>query len=267
MADALRLYVRYLGISARSQMQYRASFIMQTLGHFVVTGIEFLGVWALFARFGSLRGWTLPEAAVLYGLVNIAFALADAFSRGFDLLAGMIRNGDFDRVLLRPRGTVLQIAAQELTLRRAGRLMQGAAVLVWGAWSCGVAWTPAKGALVLAAVAGGACFFSGLFILQGTLTFWTIESLEIANILTYGGVETAQYPLTVYRPWFRLFFTFVVPLACVNYLPSQALLGRVGAGGAPAFVYWMAPAVGAVFLLVTVRVWHFGVRHYTSTGS
>ena len=28
------------------------------------------------------------------------------------------------------------------------------------------------------------------------------------NTLTYGGVETTQYPINIYRPWFRNFFTF-----------------------------------------------------------
>ena len=54
----------------------------------LVTGIEFLGLWALFDRFGSLRGWTLPEAAMFYGLINIVFSLSDAIGRGFDLFGG-----------------------------------------------------------------------------------------------------------------------------------------------------------------------------------
>ncbi|XXX55556.1 ABC-2 family transporter protein [Sorangium sp. So ce124] len=58
--------------------------------------------------------------------------------------------------------------------------------------------------------------FYGLLVLQATLCFWTVESLEIMNAWTYGGTEAAQYPLTLYRDWFRRFFTFVVPLASVS---------------------------------------------------
>ena len=46
----------------------------------------------------------------------------------------------------------------------------------------------------------------------------TVESIEIVNCLTYGGIETAQFPLSIYRPWFRSFFTFVVPLVAINWL-------------------------------------------------
>ena len=37
----------------------------------------------------------------------------------------MVASGDFDRLLVRPRSTVLQLLGQELALRRLGRLVQG----------------------------------------------------------------------------------------------------------------------------------------------
>ena len=55
--DALRLYRGYVAVSIRAQMQYRVSFLLQAFGQFAVTGIEFLGVWALFDRFGRRCHW------------------------------------------------------------------------------------------------------------------------------------------------------------------------------------------------------------------
>ena len=267
MLDAICLYFHYIGISFRSQMQYRASFVMQSVGQFLVTGLEFLGIWALFDRFGSLQGWSLPEVALFYGMVSVAFAIADATSRGFDTFGGMVKSGDFDRLLLRPRRTALQLAGQELTLRRIGRLLQGLVVLLWAASALGIAWTPAKMALTVTAILGGVCLFFGLIVLQATLAFWTTETLEIVNTVTYGGVETAQYPLVIYRRWFRRFFTFIVPLACINYFPALAILDRTDSLGTPALLQWTSPAVGMAFLAITLQVWKIGVRHYRSTGS
>ena len=61
-------------------------------------------------------------------------------------------------------------------------------------------WDAATVALAVWAVAGGVALFSGILVLQATLAFWTVESLEIANMLTYGGVQAAQYPLNIYAP-------------------------------------------------------------------
>lgn len=267
MIDSIRLYLRYIGVSVRSQMQYKASFAMSSIGGFISNLLEFVGVMALFARFGSLKGWTLPEAALLYGMVSLSFALAEAAGRGFDIFPSMVKSGDFDRLLVRPRGTVLQLLGQEFQLMRVGRFTQGLMVLSWAACKLGGIWTPAKAMLVVSSVIGGTCMFAGLFVIQATIAFWTVESLEIMNTMTYGGVETAQYPLSIYAPWFRRFFTFIVPLACINFFPSMAILGRAGAYGIPTLACWLAPLVGALFLLVTLQGWKIGVRHYRSTGS
>jgi ABC-2 type transport system permease protein len=263
----VRLYWKYSAISIRGQMQYRLSFVMQTLANLLVTGVEFLGIIALFARFGRLRDWTLSEVALFYGLVNVAFGLADMFSRGFDSFDGMIRRGEFDRLLLRPRSTALQVGAQHFVLKRLGRLAQGAAVLAYAVVALEVQWTAGKALLTAWAVLGSACLFYGLVVMQATVAFWTVETLELANILTYGGVETVQYPLSIYREWVRKFFTYVVPLACVNYYPVLAILGRPGSGAWEDVLRCASPTVGVVFLALSLQVWKFGVRHYRSTGS
>jgi ABC-2 type transport system permease protein len=221
----------------------------------------------LFDRFGNLRGWTLAEIGLLYGIANTAFALAESFGRGFDMFSGTIKAGDFDRLLLRPRSTALQVAGQDFQFLRFGRLLNGIVALGWSTVLLEVAWTPAKLLLLTATIGGGACVFYGLFVLQATLCFWTVESLEIMNTVTYGGTETAQYPLTIYRPWFRRFFTFVVPLACMNYIPASAILNRTAEFGIPMWLPWLAPLVGIAFLFVCLHVWRFGERRYRSTGS
>lgn len=267
MTNALRLYMHYLSQSIRSQMQYRASFIMLSFGQLLITGIEFLAIASLFARFKHIQGWTLPEVAFLYGLINISFAFADAASRGFDMFGTMVKSGDFDRLLLRPRSTALQLAGYELTLRRIGRLIQGLIVFSWASYTLDIAWSVPKVYLVFIAIFGGACLFIGLMIIQATIAFWTTESLELMNTMTYGGVETAQYPLPIYRIWFRKFFTYIIPLACVNYLPSLAILERGDPMGLPVILQWVAPLICILFLIVALQIWKIGVRHYRSTGN
>ena len=265
--DALRLYCRYVDISLRSQMQYRASFVMRSLGHFLVTGSEFLGFVALFQRFGQINGWTLPQMGLFYGIISLAFAISEAAQRGFDIFPSLIKSGDFDRMLLRPRSTAFQVLGQEFQLMRVGRFAQALIVLIWSAGRLNMQWTAANITLLLIAVAGGVFLFSGLFVLQATMCFWTTESLEIINCATYGGVETAQFPVTIYRPWFRAIFTFVIPLATINYFPIHALLNLNDPLGSTRWLQWMSPVAGLVFFLVSLQFWRFGVRHYTSTGS
>jgi ABC-2 type transport system permease protein len=266
--NPVRLYGRYVAASLRGQMKYPGTFLLTALGAFGATVIDFIALWLLFARFGRIEGWRFAEIALFYGVISVSFALADGLTRGFDIFGEhFVKTGDFDRLLVRPRSTVLQLLGYELRATRIGRLAQG--MIAWGVAMhlTGTGWSASTWAILLFAVAGGVALFSGILVLQATLAFWTVESLEIANTLTYGGVEAGQYPLDIYTRWFRHFLTFVVPLGCVSYFPVAAVLGHGDRTGAPEWLLPIAPAAGFVFLAVALRIWSFGVRRYTSTGS
>ncbi|WP_198968828.1 ABC transporter permease [Xylophilus sp. ASV27] len=265
---SLALFLRLVRASIGSQARYPASALLLTVGQLLGTGIEVVAVWALFHRFGEVQGWRIGEVALFYGLVNCMFALADALGRGFDVLGTeFLRTGAFDRLLLRPRPLALQLMGHDFRISRAGRLLQGLGVLIFATYQAHIAWTPAAVAIALLAVAGGVALFLGILVLQGTLAFWTVESLEIANVLTYGGVQAAQYPLALYARWFRRVLTFIVPLACVAYYPALAILGKPDPLGAPGWVGLVSPLAGFAFLAVALRAWGRGLRRYASTGS
>jgi ABC-2 type transport system permease protein len=267
MPGALRLYARYAAISLRGQLQYRASFVTTSIGAFLLTASEFLAIAALFDRFGQIRGWSLPEVALFYGMISVSYALCDAIGRGFEAFATMVKEGSFDRLLVRPRSLVLQLLGQELTLRRVGRLAQGVMVLGYAATAGTIDWTAPRIALLGIAIACGVCAFLGLFVLQATSALWTVEGLEVWSAFTYGGVTMSQYPLAIYRSWFRGLFAYAIPLGCVSYFPGIAILGHPDPLGAPDWAGWIAPLAGPVFLVLCLQVWRVGVRHYRSTGS
>lgn len=201
-------------------------------------------------------------------MVNCTFAVADALSSGFGQFdKSYVKTGEFDRLLLRPRSPILQLAGDELALRRIGRLAQGLMVLIWASLTLKLDWTYPRALLLLWTCFGGACFFIALFILRATLAFWSTEALELMNILSYGGLEAVQYLLSIYGAAFRKFFTFVVPLACVSYFPLVGILGVQDPLGSSWGFQVCAPTLGVLFLFIALQCWRVGVRHYTSTGS
>ena len=111
-----------------------------------------------------------------------------------------------------------------VTLRRFGRLLPGLVIVV-AAWAAlEIPLEADRVELVAFAMAGGVALFFALMVLQATMCFWTTESLELMNILTYGGVETASYRLPI-ATGCSGFFAFIVPLPCICYFPIVAVLG------------------------------------------
>ena len=262
-----RLYLRYVAAHVRGQLQYPVAFALQATGTFLIAAVEFLGVWVLLSRFGNIRGWDLPEVAILYGLVTIAYVTAELLGRGFDGFSGQIRTGSFDRVLLRPRHTVLQVAGAEFAFARIGRWLQGVTIFAWGLTSASIPWTPARVVLLAETVAGATVLFLALFIATAAVTFWTVQSLELFDIVTYGALNAGSYPATVYQRFVRRFLLYIVPICTVTYFPVAALLGRPDPLGTPLWFGWVGPLAAPLFLVAALVLWRFGVRHYTSTGN
>lgn len=260
--EPVKLYLKYISLSIKSQLSYKVSFILLSMGNFAITVIEFIGVLALFDRFESIKGYSVHEIAIFYGAINCSFALAEAFGRGFDQFHKYIQSGNFDRILLRPRGVIFQILSQEIQIMRIGRLMQGIFVLFWGFIQIGREVDFLLVSLVLLSIIGGIAVFTGLFVLQATLSIFTIESLEIVNAFTYGGVQSAQYPISIYKKWFQYFFIYIIPLACVSYFPLNGALKNENL-----VLAFLAPFMGLVFFIFSLLIFKIGSRFYSSTGT
>ena len=263
----LSLYWLLVRAQVRSQLQYRASFALQVLGQFLSNFVGFVALLLLFHRFDDLAGWSRWEVAFLYGLGGLAFGLSDLAAGGFDRLSSMIQTGTFDRVLTRPAGAFQQVLASDFQLRRLGRIAQGAVVLALSLTWLDVAWTPLKLLVLLSAVVSGVAIFGAIWVIGAAITFWTVQTSEVTNVFTYGGEELVSYPMSVYGEGLRRFFTGVVPLAFVTYLPALYILDRPDPLGLPPVLQFCSPLVAAAFFLVARGAWALGVRHYQSTGS
>jgi ABC-2 type transport system permease protein len=262
---AFAVYFSLVRASIKSQMRYKLSVLFNLIGYFAIFWTEFIAIWILFAHFGSLAGWEMNEVLICYGLAHLSFSCSEFLTRGFDFLAPLTRSGDYDRYLLRPVDTVVQLAGHEFAIHRFGRILQALIVTVYGLISLGPRVTPAGLVLLFWAFLGGGALFCGAYILQGAVGMKTLQTIEAFNILTNGGPEMAQFPMSIYPRPMRLLFTFLVPLAGVVYYPAITFLHK--ASEAPLFLGWITPVGGVAFLVLSLFAFKLVEKSYISTGS
>jgi ABC-2 type transport system permease protein len=130
-----------------------------------------------------------------------------------------------------------------------------------------IVWTPSKVLVLLSALVSGTVIFGAIWVIGAAITFWTVQTSEVTNVFTYGGAEMVTRPISIYADWLRRFFTFVVPLAFVAYLPALYILDRPDPLGLPPVLQLCAPLMAAAFFLLAYAAWSNGVSHYQSTGS
>jgi ABC-2 type transport system permease protein len=265
----LSIYRRLLSVQIRSQMQYRVSFALDNGAAMLNLALFFLALALVMQRFGSVVGWTLGEIAFLWGMVEVGFRTMDIVFGGFDpsVFGRRVRRGTFDQLLLRPVNITLQIMGDDFSLTRIGRIVQGFVILALAMRVADIQWTAGKLLYLPLVIGGMITFFAGLYIIGATITFWTVESVEAMNILTYGGSEMMQYPMYIYPDLLRRFFTYIIPVILLNYGPALYFLDKPDPLGLPPLLRFVAPVVGFGVLLVALAFWRFGIRHYQSTGT
>ncbi|MGI5127539.1 ABC transporter permease [Pseudonocardia sp. CA-107938] len=265
MADLI--YARIVGSRIRSQLAYPRSFALDVFAQALVQAGELVVIIAVFGHVDALGGFTRDEVLLIFALSGIAFGLADMLVGQLDELPTWIRTGTFDVLLVRPLSTFLQLLTSDVQLRRLGRVLVSSAVLVAGLVQGGVAATPLVVALLVVTPLTGAVIIGAIWIATCATSFWIVEGRELANSFTYGSTITTAYPITVFAPWLRTLFCFVVPGAFVAYYPALAILDRPDPLGLPAVLPYLTPLVAVVAVGVAALVWRAGVRHYTGTGS
>ena len=263
----LSAYRHLLGAQVRSQSQYRASFAADVVGSLMFGVIDVASVLVVFRVTPTLGGFGFAEVFLMAALAGCAFAMADLAVGNVERLRQYVRSGLLDALLVRPLSALAQLAVMDVATRRVGRVAFGVTMVAVAAAHAPVSLTPARLALLLVTPIAGAMIFGAVFVATATVAFWWVESGEIANGLTYGGLSFTQYPITIYGTLFRRLFAYAIGFAFVAYYPTLTLLDRADPLGAPPFLGYTSPAVAIATVTAAGLTWRAGVRHYRSTGS
>ena len=165
----------------------------------------------------------------------VSFALAELLIGGFEDFEAWVVRGEFDQLLLRP----LPITFQMITARVSDAALRPAGA---GADRAGrVRSSCCKPRLESmsrcsssrSCCIGGMLLFMAIFVVGATTSFWAPQAHEAVNIFSYGGQFMTSYPMHIYQEWLVSMFTFVIPMAFINYYPSLYLLDKPDPFGLP----------------------------------
>ena len=178
----------------------------------------------------------------------------------------MVRSGQLDTVLLRPRGVLTQVLCADADPRRIACIAVGTVSLVIGSRMSGIIWTAPKVLMLLGSICCAFWLILGLFMIEAILCVYSVKSVELANALTYGGRSACQYPIDTYPRPLRVLFTVVAPFALVMHVPASHILGKPLFGW-PEWTGFVTPLAGLALFGVMYTLFRMAMRHYRSTGS
>lgn len=261
-----RPYTTVLSSRMRAQRSYRAGFRLDLASSALVAVVELAEVLVLFHRVGALGGLDLRQVVLVFGLADLAFALADMTFGHVDELPRFVRTGMLDVFYLRPQPVLAQLVTSEIHLRRLARAAVAVLAVAAGLVLTGVPLSPRTLVLVVVAVVSGTAIFAALFVAAAGLQFFLINGAEATNAFVYGGRYAATQPAAVWSRPVRLVFGFVFPMAFCGYLPTLLLLGLPGPTWLPAWLGWCTPVAALWAWAAAMGCWRWGARHYQGAG-
>ncbi|MCB1139308.1 MAG: ABC-2 family transporter protein [Leptospiraceae bacterium] len=267
LSDELRSYLAILKAAVQSKMEYRGSFVAYIFTLIGFYGAQVSVIALMLNRFKQMGGWQPGEVAFLYSLLLLCNGMVSAIFSGMTEFSELVREGTFDRVMLRPLSELGQILAMKFEPGGVAHLILGIAALAVADTMIDLDWTFLKGVFLLTSIAGGVFILAGIRIIIASVSFFAIKNQGLQHLLVFSAREFLMYPVHIYSFPVRLLLTFFFPIAFVNFYPAHYFLEKEGQTLFHPSLAYMSFPIGLVVLLASLVFWRFGVNRYSSTGS
>lgn len=262
----LREYVRlYFIIEAqyiKARMQYRADFIISSIGMFF-SSLATLGIfWVLFETIPQLAGWTFMEMVFIYAFYMIAISPMQILFDNTWRLRNDVRTGNFLKYYFRPLNMMFYYMSEVFDIKGLTQLVVGILLLIYASFQLQIIWSPLKLLLLPLSLLGAALVVIAIVVMAGCAAFWITNAFPVLS-LAWKLREFSPYPISIFDGAFRFVFTFMLPIGFVAFYPSQMFLRPSEINP----LLYFSPLVGVALFALAYWVWTEGVNHYGGTGS
>jgi ABC-2 type transport system permease protein len=243
-----------------AELEYRLNFLIATLSS-LTNLVGSLFSLFLFYRTGyTFQGWSWQEAMLVLGI----FTLLQGFSTAFlvpnlNRIVQQVEQGTLDFVLLKPISSQFWLSTRMISPWGFPDVIFGVVLIIYAGNQLKLGFSNYL-ISVIPIFFGFIILYSFWFIL-GATSIWFVKIYNVTEVLR-GLLEAGRYPMSAYPTAYRLFFTFVIPVAFLTTIPATAILGK------SQLIWILASGILAVILFLFAKFfWEFALRFYTSASS
>ena len=258
----LDIYRKILVQDLKSKMSYRADFVISNIGMIVSNLVGFVTFYILFLNFPSINGWTMYEMLFLYGSSLVALTPVQCFFDNNWNLRYAVKTGDFIKYCFRPINIFFYYISEVFDVKGLGQLCFGVGTLVF-AWShLAIPVTFITIVQTVLFLIAASLFMIAIMNFAAATCFW-IQNSGYIMVIMFRFKDFAKYPASIFNSFFKIIFTFVIPIAFIAYYPSLVVLRPASVP----LLSWLSPLIGLIFFYLSYRFWLLGARKYDGTGS
>ncbi len=254
----LRVLRLFLLTSLAVEVEYRGNFLLGLLSSLLTLLGALFGLLLLYQGGYRPGGWALGEALLVLAAFTLLQGLASTLlAPNLNKIVEHVQQGTLDFVLLKPIDPQFWLSLRVFSPWGLGDLFLGLGLLLYAGTRLGLG--AGDYALFGLYFLLGALMLYSLWFLLATTSVWFVKIYNVTEVLR-GLLEAGRFPVSSYPALYRVFFTFVVPVAFLTTFPAEAALRREGT---PFFALFLT-----LFLLLLARgFFRLALRSYTSASS
>ena len=165
-------------------------------------------------------------------------------------------------MLVRPRNIYIQIFGSNVEFSKMSRVIGSLILFIIAIVNLDFKKSLLNILLLILLLLFSSLIYFSLSVLSACLCFKTIEGLEFVNIFTDGSREFGQYPMGLFKREILIVFTYLIPIACVNYYPVNYILGQ-----SDSILYLISPLFCLILFSISIILFNKCLSHYESVGS
>lgn len=243
-----------------AELEYRLNFLIATLSSLGSLIGSLFGLFLFYRTGYQFQGWSWEEALIVLGI----FTLLQGFSAtllvpNLNKIVTQVQEGTLDFVLLKPISSQFWLSSRIISPWGLPDLTFGLILIVYAGNHLGVSLIGYL--LSLIPFLFGLISLYSLWFMLGATSIWFVKIYNVTEVLR-GLLEAGRFPIAAYPVAYRVFFTFIIPVAFLTTVPAETMLNRVE------WEWILGSGLLSVILLQSSKFfWRFALRFYTSASS
>jgi len=259
----MNLYKIFLVQYMKTQMQSKVDFTVGFFSFFLNQMLGIIFLYLIFEQIPDLNGWSFYQLVFIYGYAQIPRGIDHFFTNNLWIFTRKtVKEGLFDRYLLRPVNPLFQILIEQCCPDGIGEFLVGMVLVIYATAHLGIAITIGSVIWFTISIIFGALIYLSLKLLLATNAFFFMDAYQILY-LGYNLSDFVKYPLGIYNKPIRFTLSYIIPFGFTAFIPASFFLGTSTLYS----TIILEIIVAVIFFFIAYRYFCFGCNKYESAGN
>jgi len=249
----IQLIGGYFRYNLAASMEYRSSFLIQTLGMILNNSAFIFFWWVLFEHVGEIGGYGFQEVMMIWAISSTSYGIAFVFFGNVRRISKIIVSGELDTYLLQSKDALINLIASGTVVSAWGDIFYGLLLFIF---ITGGSLVKAGMFILLSMI--GSTFLVSILVAAHSLTFYFGDAQGTADLIIEFMVTIGTYPEGIYQGASRVLIYTLLPTAFISFVPIRIIQSFSW--------YWLGVLLLAMVAWGTLsyKLFYRGLRHYES---